>query len=132
MKQEVTSREIRLTELAARSADELEAFLNGLSQDAVLPKLDYHFLKHGARMGCSTMQEYEAAFLAHTQGLTLRYFTTIRGKDQARMWYTVDIRTGRIAQYNETRQRYWTFYQVDDIQRHLTERGVWWIEVRKR
>ena len=48
------------------------------------------------------------------------------------MWYGVAMDTGLVAQYNESRARYWSFYRAASPSKLLDSGRGWWAEVSVR
>lgn len=121
---------LRLGQLEAMGYAGFAAFAASLRQREQLPKLAYHFRKHGENCGADTEQRYRQLFLQHIQRTDLRWFTTLRRKDQVGMWYLVAMDSGLVAQYNESRKQWWSFYRPDDLDKFLHSGHGWWVEVQ--
>ena len=121
----------RWAEVRAMSGEELETLIENMSACQRLPRSAYHFQRHGKDCGVETQADYEALFLEQVVRTDLRWFTALRPKDKARMWYRIDVDSSFVLQYNETRGRYWTFYRTagDDIVKQMEDARGWWIEV---
>lgn len=112
----------RLEELRRLSSDELGARIERIRADKDLPAKDYHFETHGEEIGAGTLRGYLDAFERHLSRRDLRFFSFIRNVDRARMWIAVSPTTGRVSQYNETREEAFSFYSPADIGKYLRGR----------
>jgi len=124
-------REVRLSQVRAMSADQLDALFAQMRTATTLPKLKYHYERHGRLLGASSPEEYLGFFGEHIRRTDLRIATALRPKDQVPMWYLVGMDNGRIAQYNEEEKRFWSFFKTRNLARYLEEADVWWVEAIK-
>jgi hypothetical protein len=92
----------------------------------------YHRRRHGGRLGAETDEEYLRLVMQHKRRPNLRYFTFLRARDRARMWYVADEETGNVLQYNESQKRDWSFFRPRDLNSFLGSGRGWWIEIKKR
>lgn len=76
-----------------------------------------------------TADEYNAFFMEHVQRDGLRIFSYIRPHKSERMWYLVGMDNGAVAQYDESRKQYWSFFRHEDVQGFLRSGRSWWVEV---
>ncbi len=111
----------RLAQLQSRSQRELNAFVQHLTTDRRLPRLNMHFRQHGKDLETTTPEEYELAFLYHIARDDLRLFTFLRRRELDAVWYLLAEDTGATAMYNETAGRYWSFFHISNLQRFLEE-----------
>ncbi|MBI4321761.1 MAG: NYN domain-containing protein [Chloroflexi bacterium] len=122
--------ETRLKELHGLTTAHIDTLMQKMTNATELPRLAYHFRRHGELMGASTKEEYVGLFRQHIRRTDLAVGTALRPKDQARMWYLVGVDTGLVAQYNETRASFWTFMKVGDLPGYLSDASVWWVRVQ--
>ena len=64
-----------------------------------------------------------------TSRADLGRFTLLRTRDRHRIWYLVGPDSGAVAQYDETRSVYWSFFRPDDLAEFLAHGRGWWVEV---
>lgn len=120
---------MRLNQIAALPPGGLEQQIARMAIPQALPKLDYHFQRHGHEFGATLPQDYVQMFDEHIRRSDLMYFTGLRQSDQAMMWYLIAPDTGATAQYNETRGVYWSFFQPKDPIVYLDRGLLWWVEI---
>lgn len=119
----------RMSELAGQS---WEALWGRLRINVALPQEGQHFRKHGLEfqsLGIESVQAYVELFSQHVDREDLRLFSYIRPENEERMWLLIGMDNGVIAQYNETRGVYWSFYRHADVYRYLESGAGWWIEM---
>ena len=121
----------RLAEVRATPQTDLDRLISSFLKATSLPALDDHFAKHGKDFMGATPQVYLALFVAHIRRDDLRLFTALQPRYGSRMWYLVGMDNGFIAQYNESRRRYWSFYRSRDLDAHLGWVRGYWVEVKK-
>jgi len=119
----------RLAQLRGVSPPALDAFIGSLAKATALPQVQYHFERHGADFGAATTEDYRRLFLDHIRRADLRYFTCVHPRFGSRMWYLVGMDDGAVAQYNQSRQVYWSFYRVTNLGKFLEFGRGWWVEV---
>jgi len=119
----------RLAELLELPDQAIDDLIAEMQTNIRLPKMDYHFEDHGTGLGVATVEEYREEFLAHVVRQDLRLFTGIRAKDGARMWYLIGMDTAYVAQYNQSKSRYWSFFKCANLEKFLKSGRDWWIEV---
>lgn len=39
-----------------------------------------------------------------------------------------EMDNGMVAQYNQSEQRFWTYFKARNLARYLDDASVWWIE----
>ena len=121
----------RLNQIAELPPEWLGQQIDRMAVRQALPKLDYHYDEHGRDLGATSREVYAQMFEEHIQRTDLMYFTGIRQRDHVVMWYLMAPDTGAVAQYNETRGVYWSFYQPGDPIRQLEEALLWWAEIKR-
>ncbi|MGQ9625490.1 MAG: hypothetical protein ACUVV0_01115 [Anaerolineae bacterium] len=129
---QIALRKERLNQLQKLSNAELTQIVEEIRACRTLPRMRYHFEKHGFFLGVSTPEEYLALLHQHLSREDLRFFTHLRRREKDKMWYLVAIDTGTIAQYNESRQSLWSFYRSGNVKKLLLISRGWWIEVRQK
>lgn len=119
----------RLAQLQAMGQDELQTLVGEMTSATRLPRLRYHFQRQGHGFEAGTKETYEQFFLGHIRQESLRLFTVLSRIGERKMWYLVDVDSGAIALYNETRGRHWSFFHHPDIDRLLAETHGSWVEL---
>lgn len=108
-------RSIRLGELRAMKSEDIRALVSRIRQSHQLPKSVYHYERHRlefADMNVPDLHSYLALLILHLRKPDTQVFSFITTKiTRHRMWAIVDVDTGMIVQYNETRRGLWTFYR---------------------
>jgi SPP1 gp7 family putative phage head morphogenesis protein len=122
---------VRLNQIAALPPEWLGQQIDRMAVPQALPELDYHHKRHGKEFGGVSPGEYVRLFTEHIQRPDLMYFTGLRQSDQAVMWYLMAPDTGAVAQYNETRGVYWSFFQPKEPIVYLDSGLLWWAEVKQ-
>ncbi|CAN5723277.1 hypothetical protein BH20CHL1_BH20CHL1_09520 [soil metagenome] len=93
---------------------------------AALPRRDMHFRRHGLGLRTLTVEEYDQLFQTHNTLQDLRRFTFIRSETADVRWHLIDPISGNVALYNESHQRYWSFFRNRNLPRLLDSvRGEW-------
>lgn len=125
-------REVRLGQLRQMTGEQIDSLMQKMTSAIELPRLAYHYQRHGKLLGVSSQEEYLALFREHIRRPDLAIGTALRPKDQAKMWYLVGVDTRMVAQYNETVVRYWTFMPVANLEAYLRDAGIWWVRARRQ
>lgn len=107
----------------------LGALVDHMRVAAYLPRLRMHYRQHGHEFGATSAAEYERQFLEHVARNDLHRFTFIRPETGDVRWHLLEPATGAVAVYNETRMRYWSFFQNEYIAMYLSGVRGYWIEV---
>jgi len=105
----------RLEQLRAMSSEELDECIRRMRLEQDLPELLYHFRTHRAEFDADTPEAYHALFKEHIRRDGLIFLTYIRPRGSATMWHLVDLDLGNVAQYNETRREYWSFFRPRNL-----------------
>lgn len=126
-------RRVRLAELQALNPDAIRAQIDRIRKSHHLSKAAQHFEKHReefAGLGVSDVHGYLAWMILHLRKPNTRVYTFITTKvTRHRMWAIADVDTGMIAQYNETRDRLWSFYRHPFASVFIRTITPLWIEV---
>jgi len=126
-------RALRLAELQAMEPEEIRALIARIRQSHQLPKLVQHFSKHRGEfegLVVGDLHGYLARMILHLRNPKTRIYTFFTTKvTRHRMWAIVDMDTGMIVQYNETRGRLWSFYRHIGIEDFLLAVQVNWVQV---
>ena len=102
--------ELRRTDLEQVSSD--------IRAERELPKLRYHFTKHGAVLAAATTQDYLSRLWRHLEQPDLEFYAIGRGQGDI-MWYAVDVDHQEVAQYNANVRRLWGYYLSRDFDQFL-------------
>ena len=105
-------RYIRMQQVSAMSDKDVANLLSRSRQSKTIPKLDYHFRKHGAGFGARDEQEYLRRLQEYLSGKDLRIFTCLRGRRQVPFWEMIDLDSGTTVLYNENEHVVWSFYRM--------------------
>ncbi|MBI4498496.1 MAG: hypothetical protein HY689_11420 [Chloroflexi bacterium] len=119
----------RLAQLQAMTQAELQALVLEMTTAERLPRLSLHFRRHGHEFRAQTPQEYETLFLAHIRRPYLYRFTFLDRETTDTLWYLIEMGSGDIAIYNETRRRAWSFLRSPHIQSLLGGTHGYWVEL---
>lgn len=123
----------RVRELQLLEPEVLRRQVDYIRTHARLRRNSEHFRKHGTEfeaLGVNSIRTYLQKLSEHSLRDDLLVFTFITTKaTDDRMWIFVAIDTGIVAQYNETKQRMWTFFAHSDIYRYLDSGRGWWVQV---
>lgn len=99
---------------------DVDATVRSLFGQRKLPQLAYHFERHGAALGCQTITEYEARFLAAMNRRYEEIFVTRQSKARSvLMWLAFDQATNEVLQFNQTSGQVHSFYWVEDWSKYL-------------
>ena len=87
-----------------------------------LPKLEYHFEKHGDLLNCDSIKEYALRFhhairRTYTEMYVLRQSIT----RPVLMWYAIDKFSQEVIQFNQQTGQPFSFYQMNDWRRFVEE-----------
>lgn len=119
----------RLGQLQKLSNDQIKALLGAFRSASTVPKLEYHFEKHGEMLGAQSVAEYEEAFRNHIRREGLRTFTYLRPADRTPFWELVDPSTGTTGVYNEGKDAVSSFFRPRSVERRMAIAQQWWIEI---
>ena len=123
----LAAQRVRLQQVRHMDTGALRLLLQEFRSVAALPALHYHFERHGELMGCTSPEEYLAAFLLHMRRPDLSYFTWL--EKERTMWYALSEETGCVLQYDESSRRVISFFGTSDILQFLQIGRGWRIEV---
>jgi len=99
---------------------DVDATVRSLFGQRKLPQLAYHFERHGAALGCQTITEYEARFLAAMNRRYEEIFVTRQSKARSvLMWLAFDRATNEVLQFNQASGQVHSFYWVEDWSKYL-------------
>ena len=118
----------RLAQLRAMTSKETAALFDDMAKAKSLPRLRYHFERHGEDFNAKTPSQYERLFLAHIQQPDLRRLTQTRRFDASKMWYLIDGTSGAVAQYNESRRQDWSFFRPTGMVKYIESALGWSVE----
>lgn len=125
--------EDRLVEVRAMEQEQVRELLGMIRQQGTIPRLDHHWRKHadGFRdLGVEDAAGYEEYLRGHLSRNDLQTFTYVTTKpSRDRMWVMAGMDNGVIAQYNETRGQFWSFFRQREIDRFVAEMSAYWVEV---
>ncbi len=123
----------RLVEVRAMPAAEVSGLLERIRQERTLPKLEQHWQRHSDKfvgLGVEDAAGYAELLRDHLRRPDLRLFTYVTTKStRDRMWIAVGMDNGLVAQYNETKRRFWSFYRQEGISQYAADSRGWWVAV---
>lgn len=118
----------RLNQLTEMDPNDFNALILKMRSGGNLPKLKYHFEKHGNEVGAMTVVDYQNKMNEFLKLDNLQFYSVMQ-KNQYKMWYLLDIDTGFVVKYNESQNRYWSFYRSENIGKLIESGQTWWIKI---
>ena len=110
----------RLIQLQTMPPGMLGTLIEQMHFNTRLPRLQMHFRQHGHEFGARSAEEYDRLFQERLTHDGLQRFTFIRPETGDIRWHLVEPATGNVAVYNETRNRYWSFFRNRNIPKFLS------------
>ncbi len=123
------SREWGTTRYALPTSTILEKTVQRIQTIQEMPKLEYHWAKHGKLLGAENPDHYTRLVQQHVKAETLQFYAK-RAKGGVSMWYAVSIETGNVLMYNQSIRKPWSFYHSHDLGAFLQQASVTRIEKR--
>ena len=124
----------RLAQLKQLSDGDVEAIVHDVKSSQSIPRLGYHFARHGAEFEVDNPEEYVAALRRHLQRGDLRIFTFLdrTSKGLTGFWALVAPDNAATVLYNEQQRRLWSFYRPRAPAVRMANVQTLWIEVCRR
>jgi len=109
-----------------------EQIVGDIGEIRTIAKLGKHVEDHGELLGVADVAGYLEKLKEHVNKPGLSYYTVRRSKEKDAMWYAIDMDTGNVVQYNESRKSAWSFYHCDDTEKLISRTGLRAVQRRGR
>ena len=119
----------RVEQLRQLSDQEVSRIVESIRHATTIPRLPYHFEKHGRGLGIATAEEYLQASREHLRRRDLRIFTYLRPAGRVPFWELMAPDIGTTVMYNEQRRQIWSFFRPEDAAARMAAVQAGWIEV---
>lgn len=128
-----TSQNLLLRRLSALSQYGFDRLFRRMAERR-LSEAEHHFRRHRREfvdLEVHTQETYLALFEHHICRPDLLRFAAYRVRDRHVMWYLIAPDTGAVAQYNETKGTWWSFYRPKDVIAFMDAGRGWWVKVEQ-